>query len=50
MGAGAALAGLWVARLALSRIGGQTGDILGAAGQMALIAALAAAQMQGAAP
>ena len=50
MAAGAVLAALWVARLAMARIGGQTGDILGAAGQMALIAALLAAQMQGAAP
>jgi adenosylcobinamide-GDP ribazoletransferase len=38
--AGAALAALAMARLARARIGGQTGDILGAAQQLAEIAAL----------
>jgi adenosylcobinamide-GDP ribazoletransferase len=37
----AALAALWLARLAQKRIGGQTGDILGAAQQLAEAAALA---------
>ncbi len=36
-----ALASLWLARLALRRIGGQTGDILGAAEQLAEVACLA---------
>lgn len=43
MAIAAALAALGVALLARARIGGQTGDILGAAQQMAELAALAAA-------
>jgi adenosylcobinamide-GDP ribazoletransferase len=39
----AAAAGLAVAALARARIGGQTGDVLGASQQLALVAALAAA-------
>ncbi|KAF0674965.1 adenosylcobinamide-GDP ribazoletransferase [Profundibacterium mesophilum] len=37
---GAGLAAFWLARLALRRIGGQTGDILGASQQLAEIAGL----------
>lgn len=40
-----AIATLWLARLAQARIGGQTGDVLGAAQQLAEAAALCAAAM-----
>lgn len=42
MALAAALPALWIARAAHARIGGQTGDILGAAQQMAFAAALLA--------
>jgi adenosylcobinamide-GDP ribazoletransferase len=42
----AALAALWIVRLALVKIGGQTGDILGAVQQVAEVAALIAFSLQ----